>query len=109
MMALGTRPLQLFAAVLVEAFFLAVISSVLGSALGLSLHALVAAKGFDLSAWAGDYQIAGIVFVGRIYSRLTAAVVIDWVLITIGLTLFSALYPALRTSRLKPLEAIRHV
>ena len=44
-----------------------------GVALGLGIHALVAHYGIDVTALAGgDYEIAGIAFGGKIYSRLTA-------------------------------------
>lgn len=108
MMALGTRGGQLFGVVLAEGVVLAVISAVFGVAVGLAIHATVAHYGIDVGAMAGDYQIAGIVFEGRFYSRLTAGVVAKWTLVVMGLTIGSTLYPALRATRLQPVEAIRH-
>jgi ABC-type lipoprotein release transport system permease subunit len=109
MMALGTEKGQLFGVVMTEALLLALVAAGVGLGIGLGLHALTAAYGIDITAMMGDYQIAGIVMEGRIYSRLGAAVVIKWTAVIIGLTLISAVYPALRATKLQPVEAIRHV
>lgn len=108
MMALGTGRGQLFSVVLVEALWLALLAGAVGLGLGLGLHALIARHGIDITSLVKDYQIAGIVMEGRIYSRLSAGVVIKWTAVVIALTLLSALYPALRSTRLQPVEAMRH-
>jgi len=109
MMALGTGRGAIFATVLFEALWLALLAGTVGLGLGLGLNALVARHGIDISALIKDYQIAGIVMEGRIYSRLTATVVIKWSAVVVGLTLLSALYPAWKSTRLQPVEAMRHV
>ena len=109
MMALGQNGKQLFAVVLTEAVILALVSAVLGVAVGMGLHTWVASVGIDMGAMAEDYQIAGIVMEGRIYSTLTVWVVTKWTLVVMGLVLASAVYPALRAARLNPLEAMHHV
>lgn len=109
MMAIGTGKGQLFGVVLTEALLLALLSAVVGLAIGLGVHALIAAHGIDITAMAGDYQIAGVVLEGRIYSRLTAGTVAQWTVVVLLLTLVSSLYPALRATRLQPVEAMRHV
>lgn len=108
MMALGSGRAQLFSIVLVEALWLALLAGAVGLGLGLGLHALVARHGIDITSLVKDYQIAGIVIEGRIYSRLGAGVVIKWTAVVIALTLLSALYPALRSTRLQPVEAMHH-
>lgn len=109
MMALGCKPGRLAAVVMAEGTLLALLASLVGVGLGLALHAYMARYGFDITAYAQDYQISGIVFEGRIYSRLSAAVVVRWTLVVISMTILSSLYPALRAARLRPLEAIHHV
>jgi ABC-type lipoprotein release transport system permease subunit len=108
MMALGTRPGQLFLTVVAEGFLLAVVSALFGLAGGLGIHAWMSSTGVDITALMGDYEIAGIVMEGRIYSRLTTWVVAKWTLVVMGLTVASSIYPALRTTTLKPVEAFRH-
>jgi len=109
MMAIGTGKGQLFGLVLTEALLLALIAAVIGIGIGLGLHLLAATYGIDITALAEDYQIAGIVLEGRIYSRLGAASVVRWTIVIVALTLISSIYPALRSTRLQPVEAIRHV
>ena len=109
MMALGTRKGQLFGVVVTEALLLALIAAAIGLGIGLGLHLLAATYGIDITSYAKDYEIAGIVMEGRIYSRLTAPTVIKWTIVVVALTFSSALYPAFRSTRLQPVEAIRHV
>lgn len=109
MMALGTRKGQLFGVVVSEALILALFAAAVGLGIGLGLHMLAATYGIDIASYAKDYEIAGIVMEGRIYSRLTAPIVIKWTLVVVALTFSSALYPAFRSTRLQPVEAIRHV
>jgi ABC-type lipoprotein release transport system permease subunit len=109
MMALGVRPGQIFRLVLVEGLILAAVAAAVGVGLGLGIHLWLSRVGVDVTAWTKDYQIAGIVMEGRVYSRLTAVVVTKWTLVVIGLTLAAALYPALRATRLVPVEAIHRV
>jgi len=109
MMALGTGRWQLFNVVLAEALLLALIAGAIGLGLGLGLHSLMATYGIDITSVAGDYEFAGIVLEGRIYSRLSTPIVVKWTVVVIGLTLLSALYPAFRSTRLQPVEAFRHV
>ena len=109
MMAIGTGRAQLFGVMFTEALLLSLLSAAVGLGIGLGLHALIASHGIDIASMAEDYQIAGIVMEGRIYSRLSVEVVLKWTVVVIGLTLLSAVYPALRATRLQPVEAIRHV
>ncbi len=110
MMAVGTSKLRLLATIMAEAMVLALVSAVIGLALGLTGHALIAHYGIDIMALAGgEYEFAGIAFSGKIYSRLTLWVVTKWTLIVMAIVLTSAAYPALRATRLEPVEAMRHV
>jgi ABC-type lipoprotein release transport system permease subunit len=108
--ALGTSGSRIFTYVLLEAAILAAFSAAAGLALGLTGHFVVSKVGINVSALLGDdYQISGIAFSGYIYSRLTVEGVVQWTLVTIGLVLASAVYPALRASKMIPVEAMRHV
>ncbi len=110
MMAVGTSKWRLFSIVMAEAAVLALVSAALGATIGLLGHHYIATEGIDIAALAGDnYQFAGINFTGKVYSRLTTAVVVKWTSVVIALVLVSAIYPAVRATRLKPVEAMRHV
>lgn len=110
MMAIGTSKFLLFRIVLAEAFVLALFAALLGVGLGLGLHYWVSSVGIDIAKLAGDdYQIAGVVFDVKIYSRLTSWIVAKWSLVVGALVLVSAIYPAFRATRLQPVEAMRHV
>jgi ABC-type lipoprotein release transport system permease subunit len=110
MMAIGTGRGRLFSIIMAEAAVLALVSAVIGLALGLTGHALMAHYGIDVASMAGgDYEFAGISFSGRIYSRLSVPVVAKWTAVVIGLVLAAAVFPALRATRLQPVEAMRHV
>jgi len=110
MMAIGTSGRRIFAIVVVEALLLGVFATAVGLGIGLGVHSWIASTGIDVTALYGEgFEFAGIVFEGRIYSLLTTATVVRWCLIVIGLVVASALYPAWRTTRLEPVEAMRHV
>jgi ABC-type lipoprotein release transport system permease subunit len=57
----------------------------------------------------GDYEMAGISFAGKIYSRLSTWVVTKWTLVVFAIVMASTAYPAWRATRLQPVEAMRHV
>ena len=110
MMAIGTSKTRLFSIVMAEATVLALVSAALGVGLGLLGHYYLSTEGLDIAAMAGgEYEFAGIAFSGKVYSRLTTEVVVRWALVVIGLVLGSTVYPALRATRLRPVEAMRHV
>ena len=111
MMALGTSRWRIFSLITCEALVLAASAAVLGLLLGLGVHFWVAQHGIDMVALAGgeDYEFSGIALSGRIYSALHPSTVLLWTLVVMLIVLFSALYPALRATRLEPVEAMRHV
>ncbi len=108
MMALGTKPGRIVALVLTEAFFIGALGTATGVGLGIAGNALISIKGFDLSRWAGAMEFFAAlnpVIYPEIHLRS-----VTWASLTIFITaILSAIYPALKASRLKPVEAIHFV
>ncbi|RMH42653.1 MAG: ABC transporter permease [Deltaproteobacteria bacterium] len=109
MMAIGASRTRMFAVVLSEAAILAIVACAAGVAIALALHGWLSTTGLDVSQFYGeDFEFAGIAFRGRIYSTLYPSQVAGWTAAVFAIVLASALYPALRATRLEPVEAMRH-
>jgi ABC-type antimicrobial peptide transport system permease subunit len=106
MRSLGMRSRLVVAEVLAESFYLLVIGMAAGNLLGfLSVFAL-SAHGIDLSAFS-----AGMEFVGM--SRIVFPVVVTRDVVAANATVFFmglavSLYPAVKASRISPVEAMAY-
>jgi putative ABC transport system permease protein len=108
MMALGTKPRQIIKLVVEEAFVLALVGALIGSAIGISASAYFATAGMNLSSWAEGAAALGMTST-MVYTKLTAANVVISNLSVLAVVVLVGLYPAMHASRLRPVEAIRHV
>jgi ABC-type lipoprotein release transport system permease subunit len=107
LMGLGMRPVQVVGLVLAEATGLAVVSLVLGVALGAPLLWYLQVHGLELGGVANEISVAGVpvghLWYGRqdfpAYSQAALGLAITAVV--------SALYPALRAAHYRPTEALR--
>ncbi len=109
LMALGMRPVEVVALIVLEAASLAGVSLVLGAALGIPILWYLQVHGLNLGGNRGAISLAGIVVGPLWYGRPAYAA---YTQAGLGLALTSvvaALYPALRAARFRPAEALRKV
>lgn len=108
MAALGMRPGQIFRLIMYEAVVLAFFGTLCGLAVGGGLDYINSIYGINLSAVAGTLKTLGLL------STVITTIIKPGAFILAALTVFitalvSALYPALKAARLRPLAAIRHI
>ncbi len=109
LMALGVRPVEVVALIVMEAASLAAASLVLGAALGLPILWYLQVHGLNLGGNRGAISLAGIVVGPQWYGRPDFAAYAQAALGLALTALVAALYPALRAARFRPSEALRKV
>ena len=102
--AIGTRPRQVVQLVLYEAFLLAVLSCMVGVLIGYGLSDYFATEGLYVGA---EFEVGGVAFEDRMYSRLETYQFIDFPIYVALLTVVAALYPANFASRIVPTQALQ--
>ncbi len=108
LMAVGTRPRQVFSEVLWEGLLLGCLGIAVGWVITGVTYAIVSRTGIDLSLWAESLKYMG--GIGAIlYPVITIDNVIKSTLSVFGAAALSSLYPAIKIMRLSPVEAIRSV
>lgn len=101
--AVGTRPVVLLRMVLFEAVGLALVSIVLGVAIGGGVSELVGRTGINY----GNMEIAGVTLTDRIYPILMLKQFIVYPAWLLLLTTLVGIYPALHAARIPPAQAMR--
>lgn len=105
--SLGLKPWNIIKGVMVESFFLLLIGSVIGNALGLLSIWALSFHGIDLSALSQGTELLGI---GRtLYPELHIEDLLIANLVVLVLGLLVSLYPAVKAARFTPVEALSHV
>jgi len=109
MLSLGTTPGLLMRLVLMEAAIIGVLSVTLGVAIGVGLNALLAINGIDVSSLAesGTMEAAGVALDLHMFPDLSWRKVVVFSLLSLGMTLLAAVYPAYKAAALKPIECLR--
>jgi ABC-type lipoprotein release transport system permease subunit len=111
LLALGCRPIRIAAMIMMEAVFLGILGTAMGTGLGLGFVAVFRKTGIDMSSWGGDH-IDDLAYAGM---RLPLDIVprIEWhdpltgLFAVILVSLLASLWPALSAGRLDPMEAMR--
>ncbi len=108
LLSIGMSRWWLLLMVLFESFFLALVSALAGSVVGIFLCSYFEKHGIDFSESMPDgYDWAGIVFEPVMKGYLEPQHVLNGSLLLIGITMLASLIPSWRTVRLKPAEVLR--
>ncbi len=105
LMAVGMNKVRLFTMILIETVFLTMTGAPMGLLLSWLSIKMLADTGINLEAFAKGLNEYGMS--STIYPELTASYYLNITLLIAGAALLSALYPAWKTLKLNPVEAIR--
>jgi ABC-type lipoprotein release transport system permease subunit len=110
MMALGTAPWRVVVLVLVEGLLLGLAAALIGIVVGACAIAYHDHVGFDLTPLVGQSLSVGAFKLNLlIYPVVNGAAALKATGLTLVVVVAAAIYPALRASRLRPIDAIRSV
>lgn len=106
-LALGTRPMRLFITVMTEACYMALLSALVGLAVGALSVAYISTQGIDLSGIMKGFEFSG-AFVDNVYrGAMTPKVFVEPTLVVVFGTLAFAFWPSLRVARMRAIDAIK--
>lgn len=105
LMAVGMSKTRVFNMIMLETVFLTLIGGILGMAFGAALIAYLNHHGIDLSAVSKGLQAYGVDT--KIYPFITRTFYINLTIMILSTGILSAIMPARRALKLKPVEAIR--
>lgn len=109
--ALGFKNREVFLMILVEAFYLGTVGSLIGGILGGALSAVFEKVGFEMSKFSGgiiDKIDVPMPFIGKVlYPDLTFSILAGSMAFGVLVALAAVLYPAFKSIRMQPVEAFR--
>lgn len=103
LLAIGTRPRQLFWQIMCEGFFIGAISMVVGLIIGGSVSLWASINGLRYD----DLEMMGATINEPIYAVIDYLSFIDLSISILFITLLACVYPALHAARLQPSDAMR--
>lgn len=110
MRAVGMKARQVRRLVLLEGLLLGLVAVAIGDALGMLITWPLAVWGVDLSSLAGEQMSWGGVAVATMtYAEVDWTRLVTYSVMGVLLTVLASVYPALKASRLAPVDAINHV
>ena len=111
LLALGTHPARLMRLVMAESIALGIVGAVIGASTGIALVAVTHQTGIDYAWLAGggpsELSFAGLRWSLRFYPTLGIVDVTRAIAAVCVTSLVAAAWPALRASRLQPVQALR--
>lgn len=107
LMAIGMNRIRIFAMVMLETIWVALVGGPLGLLLGHMTIRYFGAHGVNLSQYSEALSMYG--FSNVIYFQLDQKFYWPVLLMTIGVAVVSAVYPAIKAVRLEPTQAIRKI
>jgi ABC-type lipoprotein release transport system permease subunit len=106
--ALGLRPGRMVALIVSESVMLAVVAMGIGLVLGGAIDAYLVVYGLDMSTTAEEgFSFAGVMLDPVIRGEVRASGIVWIAAAVLGVSVAASLWPALRASRLEPVQAMR--
>ncbi len=105
--AIGSRPGRVLITIIIECFFIGLIGTALGMILGTAFTYYYSIHPYVMEQYKEIFEIFGMEPV--ISAKLNATMFWSCPLIMMTITLLSAIPPAVRATRIKPVDAMRHV
>ena len=108
LLAIGMKRRWLLLMVLLESFFLALVSALIGSVIGALLARYLEIHGIDFSASMPDgYDWGGMVFEPVMKGYLEPGQIVEACILTLVVSMIASLIPSWRTIRLRPAQVLR--
>lgn len=108
--AIGTSPGRLQRMIVGEALLLGCLAVVLGTALGAIATGYLVHYGFDLRLFIPEnLEFGGVLFSALLYARWDVGWMIESSVYMLLLCVIASIYPAIKASKVTPVEALRHL
>lgn len=105
--ALGMRPGQVVALVMLETLLLSAVGVLVGGLLGGGLDLWLVQVGIDLGSWAEGMNFSGMHWEPVLRGAFRWEGVVATVVVVLVVAAIASIWPALRAARLRPVEAMR--